>query len=206
MSLFSTAERAQVKDAIATIETRTSGEVVAVVAHAADDYWDFSLAWAIVAALIVPAAALIFWPHAAALTVYELQMEMFIAVLALTRVRALRMLIVPRRTQAAYAQRLARAQFFTQGLHRTRERTGVLIFVSVAEHYVEILADEGIALKVPPADWEAIVAAFVANVRARRFADGLITAIRTCGDKLAQHFPHAAGDRNELSNRLVELP
>lgn len=206
MSLFSTAERAQVKDAIAAVEAGTSGEIVAVIAPAADDYWDFSLAWAIVAALMVPAAALLWWPHTAALTIYEIQMEIFIAVLALTRIRALRMLIVPRRTQSAYAQRLARAQFFTQGLHRTRERSGILIFVSAAEHYVEILADDGIAQKVKAEEWTAVIEAFVAEVRARRFADGMLATVRACGAKLAHYFPRPPDDRNELSNRLVELP
>ena len=74
------------------------------------------------------------------------------------------------------AGRLAREQFFAQGLHLTRARTGVLIFVSVAEHYVEIIADQGIDALVPPGTWDKAVADFVGQVRAGHIAEGFLAA------------------------------
>lgn len=198
-------DKQRIKEAIAAVEAQTSGELVAVVARSADDYWDFTLAGAAVAALLVPAIALLFWPTLSAFSVYEFQLEAFLGVMILLRWPALRMRLVPTATQLAYARVLARAQFLTRGLHRTQARAGVLLFVSLAEHYVEIIADEGVNRHVEAGAWEAIVAQFVDAVRARRTADGFIAAIEGCGTILRTHFPRAADDKNELTNRLIEL-
>ena len=199
-------EKQRIKEAIAAAEAQTGGELVAVVARSADDYWDFTLAGAAVVALAVPAIALLFWPALNAFSVYEFQLEAFLGTLVLLRWPSLRQRVVPVGTQLAYARRLARAQFFIQGLHRTQARAGVLLFVSLAEHYVEIIADEGVNRHVEAQTWETIVAQFVQAVRARRTADGFIAAIEACGAQLRTHFPRTQQDRNELTNRLIELP
>ena len=103
------------------------------------------------------------------------------------------------------ASRLAREQFLAHGLDRTRERTGVLIFVAVAERYVEIIADAGIDAVVPPGTWDQAVAAFVERVRTGRIAEGFLAAIGLVGDRLAEHFPPSADDVDELPNRLIEI-
>ena len=103
------------------------------------------------------------------------------------------------------ASRLAREQFFERGLHLTRARMGVLIFVSVAEHYVEIIADEGIDALVPPGTWDKAVADFIERVRAGRIAEGFLDMIEVIGARLAEHFPRAPDDRDELPNRLIEI-
>ena len=112
---------------------------------------------------------------------------------------------MPAAVKRRRAGRLAREQFFAQGLHLTRARTGVLIFVAVAEHYVEIIADQGIDSQVPPGTWDAAVSDFVAQVRAGRVADGFLAAIAAVGDHLAKHFPRAPDDTDELPNRLIEI-
>jgi hypothetical protein len=73
---------------------------------------------------------------------------------------------VPDSIKRRRAGRLAHEQFFEQRLHLTRARTGVLIFVSVAEHYVEIIADQGFNALVPPGTWDKAVSNFVEPVRA----------------------------------------
>src|SRR3546814_10562785 len=80
----------------------------------------------------------------------------------------------------------------------------LLIFVSVAEHYVEILADQAINEKVAQEEWDSIVAAFVAAVKQGRVAEGFEQAVDACGALLAQHFPAAPGERNELPDRSEE--
>ena len=113
--------------------------------------------------------------------------------------------LVPERIKAARATRRAREQFLLRGLHRTKDRAGVLLFVSVAEHRVDLIADEGINALVPPGTWDAIVAAFIAAVRRRRVADGFVAAIEAVTAVLATHFPRAPDDTNELPDRLVVL-
>ena len=72
----------------------------------------------------------------------------------------------------------------------------MLLFVSVAEHYVEIIADKGINDVVPTGTWEHVVAEFVEKVKSGRIADGFVGAVEACGEPLVQHFP--VGEHEEL--------
>src|SRR5262249_36279471 len=91
------------------------------------------------------------------------------------------------------------------GLHHTKNRTGVLIFASVAERYAEIVADAGINEKVTPHVWDQAIAALIAGIKQGRAGDGFVAAIEQCGAVLAEHFPPGALDRDELPNKLVEI-
>jgi putative membrane protein len=90
------------------------------------------------------------------------------------------------------------------GVSRTGNRTGVLVFVSLAEHYVRIVADEAIAQKVHGSEWQAAVDALTAHMRSGRIAAGLITAIERCGAVLAEHAP-PDGSGDELPDRLYVI-
>jgi putative membrane protein len=111
------------------------------------------------------------------------------------------LLLVPKPVQRASAHRAALEQFVRSG---TRNRTGVLIFVSLAEHYVRIVADEAIAQKVHGSEWQPAVDALTAHMRIGRIAAGLIAAIERCGAVLAEHAP-PDGSGDELPNRLYVI-
>jgi putative membrane protein len=112
---------------------------------------------------------------------------------------------VPRRAAHDRAHTEAMRQFFAQGLHHTENRTGVLIFASVAERYAEIVADAGINAKVTPETWDGAIAALIAGIKSEHAADGFIAAIEQCSAVLARHFPPGALKRDELPNKLVEI-
>jgi putative membrane protein len=95
------------------------------------------------------------------------------------------------------------AAFTGQGLHHTRAETGTLIFVSLLEHRVIVLADRGISEKVAAGTWEEIVAIITHALKSGRACEGFCKAIERCGEILASHFPRAADDRDELANKLV---
>jgi putative membrane protein len=90
-------------------------------------------------------------------------------------------------------------------LHTTKGRTGVLIYVSDAERYAEVIADDGIYQKVTPQVWDALIAALTANIRSGHRTEGFVAAIETCGAILAEHFPPEAFDHDELPNHLIVL-
>ena len=162
------------------------------------------LAWAAAVALAVPAPLiyLTLWP---ASVIYFVQLIVFIAAALGLSLPGIRFQIVPRRTQHERAHVRAMQQFFAHGLHRTENRTGVLIFAAVAERYAEIVADAGINSKVTPQVWEAAIDALIAGVKQGRPADGFVAAIGRCGAVLAEHFPPGALNRDELPNKLVEI-
>ena len=117
----------------------------------------------------------------------------------------LRFHVVPRRAKHERAHAEAMRQFFAQGLDKTTQRTGVLIFASTAERYAEIIADAGINEKVTPQVWNEAVAELIAAIKAGRPADGFVAAIERCGGVLAAHFPPGALQRDELPDKLLEI-
>ena len=205
MPFLTDAGRQKIAEAIAEAERRTSGELVAVVAHAADDYGSIAMLWPALAALLLPAIVLTVRPATGAWSLYLAQAALFVVLALIAHLRPVHRALVPTVVKRRQASRLARQQFFAHGLHRTRERTGVLIFVSVAERHVEIIADAGIDAVVPPGTWDRAVADFVEQVRAGRIAEGFLAAIALVGDRLAQHFPRRPDDIDELPNRLIEI-
>lgn len=196
--------QADLAAAINEQEKRTDAELVTVLAHQADDYRYITTLWAALLSLLVP-AVLLFVPHW--LTSFEallLQWGVLLVLAVLFRFKPVQFRLVPRGLQRQRAASLARTAFLQQGLHHTRDDTGLLIFVSEAEHYVEILADQGIARHVSDEEWQAIVDAFVRRVKAGQVALGFQEAVTACGDKLAAHVP-ATREKNELPNHLVVL-
>lgn len=205
MTFIKAEEKRRIAEAVAKAETRTSGEFVTVLAHAADDYLAWALGWAAVIALLVPGALLLADAALTAFHLYEVQLGTFIAFGVLFLGTPLRFRVVPRRVKQMRASRLAHEQFFHRGVHRTHERSGVLFFVSIAEHYVELIADAGIHEKVGETRWQAIIDAFVADVRDGDVGGGFERALAACGDAMAEHYPRAADDANELPDGLIEL-
>jgi putative membrane protein len=96
-------------------------------------------------------------------------------------------------------------QFVAQNLHTTEGRTGVLIFISVAERHAEIVADAGIEARVPKGTWQEIVTELTAAFRDERHTEGFVEAIVAVGGHLATHFPPGAFDANELPDHLIML-
>lgn len=95
--------------------------------------------------------------------------------------------------------------FGTLGVWDTAGNNGVLIYVSMADRDVEIVADRGIATHVPHEEWEAICRELEQRYRAGQFAAGAAAAVRAAGALLERHFPRAGGDANELPNQPVLL-
>jgi putative membrane protein len=204
MGLISEQDRKRISDAIAAAEKTTSGEIVCVVAGESDSYYYAPYMWAALAALLVPwpLIYLTWWPVQ---WIYALQLIVFLALLAVMMPRRVRMRLVPRTVQRTRAHRRAVEQFLVQNLHTTAGRTGVLIFISVAERYAEILADHGIHSKVPPGTWQTIVDHLTGRIGANRTADGFVAAIDEVGKHLARHFPPGSHDPNELPDHLIVI-
>jgi putative membrane protein len=202
--MISQADKERIAAAIRAAEENTSGEIFCVIARHASDYRLVPLAWAAAIALALPAPLIYFtlWP---ASVIYLVQLAVFIAAALALSLPAIRFHIVPRRTQHERAHVQAMQQFFAHGLHRTENRTGVLIYAAVAERYAEIVADAGIDSKVTPQVWAAAIAALIEAIKQGRAGDGFVAAIEQCGRVLAEHFPPGALKRDELPNRLVEI-
>ena len=87
----------------------------------------------------------------------------------------------------------------------TEDNIGILVYVLLADHKVEVVADRGIQKKVAAAEWTAIVRAMEERFRSGRFLDGALEGVRATSELLEQHFPAREGEANELPDRPVML-
>lgn len=203
-------EHAQVTDAIRAAESRTSGEIYCVVARSSASYF-FPSAAIVLASILLGSFILTFlleiWWVSLRLPwfVAAQMLAALCALLLLWTVPRLRIVLVPHRIRHARAHDNALRQFLARNVHRTAERTGVLIFVSLEERYAEVVADSGISEKADQAVWNGVVATLIHAAKTDRLADGFVEAVGTVGALLAEHFPVSAGDDNELDDHLVEI-
>ena len=207
---MSAQDHARVAEAIRRAEQATAGEIYCVVARSSDSYY-FAAAFVSLLSILAVSLGLaviveIQW--------FSLRLPWFVAAqllafaglnLFLMMQPRLALSLAPRRLQFARAHDNAVKQFLARNVHITAERTGVLIFVSLAEHYAEIIADSGINAHVEQRVWDGIVDDLIEQARAGRLADGFVNAVAAVGKLLAAHVPPRAADRNELDDHLVEI-
>lgn len=217
-------DRARVGAAVTAAEAQTRGEIVTILTARSDDYGDVALAWSAlvgIAALLALALVPDFylglydrltgawaqsWSPARLFGLAALVVTLkFGASWLLLLWRPLRLRLTPGAIQHSRVHARALTAFRIGAERRTTGRTGVLIYLSLAEHRAEIIADEGIASHVPADVWGAALAAMLIEIRAGRMADGLVAAVEAVGRVLAEHFPRAADDSNELPDRLIEV-
>ena len=199
---LSSHDRARLSAAIRAAEARTTGEIVCVLARTSTaGRTALPAVLAAVLALAVP------WLLMALSTlslqlILSIQVVVFLAAFALVGLPRVQASLMPRAVRRAIAHRAAMEQFAIRGIARTRERTGILVFVSLAERYARIIADDGIARRVPQAHWQGAIDALVAHMRDGRIADGFIAAVESCGEVLATHFPSSGSSADELPDRI----
>jgi putative membrane protein len=202
MAMLDEAQLKQLSDAIANVEKHSDAELVTVLAARADDYRYIPTLWAALAALFVPGILRLTPLWLDLVDVMLLQLLVFAALALALRYPPLLARVLPRSLKHRNAARLARVHFLEQNLHHTRGETGVLIFVSEFEHYVEIIADRGVAAKIGNEHWQRLIGEFVRQVKSGNSLQGFLNCVDGCGELLATHVP-ATDQKNELPNRLV---
>ena len=221
---LSEADHDKVSAAIAAAEAKSNGEIVAVATPLSDPYHDVALHWALIPLFAVLAwaawrpTALTWWyefllggwtPEPTLSQLLTLLMVFaalkFTVALLILKWMPLRLALTPVATKHRRVRRRAVTVFRAAAERRTEGRTGILIYLSMAERRAEIVADEAI-LKVTDAHtWGEAMAALLVEVRAGRPGDGIVAAIERVGTVLAEHFPRSAGDSNEIPDKLIEL-
>lgn len=203
-NFFTQEEKQRIEQAVIAAESKTSGEIVPMIVAASGRYAEVELAGVIVGLIVGtvvefiwhdpwgPVHAYILWPLFGATLGY-----------AVSSIPALKRRLLPRQRIAEAVHLRSLAAFAGQGLHHTKNETGILIFASLLEHRVVVLADRGIDAKVAPGTWQGVVDILIQGLRSGNACDGFCKAIERCGEVLAQHFPRQADDRDELPNKIV---
>lgn len=221
---LSDADHERVSAAIAAAEGESAGEIVAVLTESSDSYHDVALHWAVLVLIGVLAwaaawpSALEYWwdllaggwhtgPSMRELLTFLmiLAVAKFTVVLLILKYMPLRLFLTPGATKTRRVRRRALSVFRAAAERRTKGRTGILIYVSMAEHRAEIIGDEAITSVTSPETWGEAMADLIAHVKQGHVADGMVAAIEDIGVVLSEHFPRSAEDRNEIPDKLIEL-
>jgi putative membrane protein len=200
---FSKEDHEAVSAAIREAEKHTCGQIVCVLARSSSDFAYIPILWASVLALLVP-WPLIDFTQWSVQRIFLLQLLVFILAGFIFSWVPIRSALVPRAVLRAQAHRVALEQFVIRGVTHTRNRCGILIFVSIAEHYARVIADEGIVQKVHQTEWQAAIDILIGQVREGRITAGFVAAVERCGAILAAHAP-PDGSANELPDRLYVM-
>ena len=201
-------DRSRIAEAVKKAEMKTSGEIVTVIAKKSSDYYFVPVLCSFFAAFIIP--IIIFYTSNIMLA---LSVPMFvggqaliaITIFLITNIRLIKTSLVPKKYKLTKTKEMANRQFFMQGLHLTKDKTGVLIFVSSSEKYIEIMGDDGISSVLPEDYWDDLVTQFIARMKKSEIAEGFISVINQVGDKLSEKFPRQDDDENERPDNLIEL-
>lgn len=217
-------DHALVTAAVSEAEKSTDGEIVTIVAHHSDEYRETPLHAGMLALMLYFAAVAVVpeffqkllslssggWAHEYSATEYlSLMFLGAVAIFALAwwivARTGLRVLLTP----APIRERRVRAkaiQLFKVGAERrTMGLTGILIYLSMAEHRAEIVADDAIAAVTAPETWGEAMAAMIVEVKQGQPGKGMAAAVHHVGAVLARHFPKTDANPNELPDRLIEL-
>lgn len=195
----------RIEAAVAEAETATSAELVAVVAQRAGEYRSTGLTIAILGSFLAGFGVWLLSPWSGAGEVLFVEFAAFLVLFAGLELTPLGDRLTPDFLKTEAARRLARSVFLEHGLAATPERNAVMFFVSGAERYVEVIADEGAAARISAAEWNGIIDSFSESVRAGRMEEGYLGAIASLRGLLAKNFPPEQSSPNRISNRVIEL-
>lgn len=200
----------EISAAIRSAEATTDGEIYAVFAKESDSYFFISFfIWTVTIFFVsIIGAYMLHWGwhdiplHYFATVVLSIHL---LGLFYLSIIPALRLLITPGAIKNRICHANATRQFLAQNINRTTKRTGILLFISQAEHYAEIIADVKIAEKVPPETWKRIINGMVKKARDGDINGAFIESIQKSGKILTQFFPRNSHIDNELPDRIVVI-
>jgi len=202
---FTEAERKRIESAVQQVEKQTSGEIVPMVV---DESYDYPRAEILGAGLFSLATAVSlswgFFGESLWHFLWLFALCYFPFKLLIRKFPTLRRRLIHPVEISAEVEEKAIISFLEQGLHHTRDETGILFLISLFERRVHVLADRGINEVVPAKFWDEVVQTITEGIHRGDTCNALCAAIESCGQLLAEHFPVKGDDTDELPNLIIE--
>jgi putative membrane protein len=204
---FSEQEKKEISQAIKAVEQRTTGEVAVILVEQSDPYPEGEFLGAILmGGLLAFVLTLIFFQGQIWFLIPLHFLFAFPLFILFKKTPFLKTPFIGTRRQEEAVRRRALQAFYEKGLYKTRGNTGVLFFLSLLEHKVWVLADQGIYEKIRQEKLNQFARQVSGGLKEKRAGQVLVQAIGEAGDLLAQHFPMAPGDSDELPDEVQTLP
>jgi putative membrane protein len=215
---FSKAEKERIRESVRAAESQTSGEIAVMLVDESDRYREAGVAGTIaiaglastIIALILDHVVASSWglgpdPHYTSIW-FWIPVTVILLLPAWYLFKAfphLKLALVGRKRVESAVRERSLLSFYRKGLHRTRNQTGILIFISLLERKVRIMGDRGIHAKIGQSYWNARAGELVKGVREGRALDALTEVISKCGVELATHFPSGTDNPDEVPDDII---
>lgn len=205
--LFTDSDNKKIEAAIKAAEKKTNGEIVVHVSEQSDFYFRGALTCSLALGfsfLVLSYVAAVFFPETVLRHFELISILVFIVSFGLAYIfPSIRILFVPQKELLLRVVQKAQLIFFQRELFQTKDRTGLLIFISLLERKVEVLGDTEINKQIAPEQWVTIVNAITAGIKNKNASDGVIKGISLAADLLVtSDFHIQPDDENELPNTV----
>jgi len=192
LQTLSAEERESIRAAIAHAEGRTQARFVFSMVPVSDRYLVFPLLWGALAAIAAAGLLAIFWPSLPLRHAFAAEAAILVGLSLVLDWLPLRLLSVPAHVKRAHAHDFAHREFAARILANPEHNGGIVLFISMGERYVRLLADRELHAKVGDAEWNRIVAELVVQIKRGKLSEGASGAIASCAAILERHCPRRA--------------
>jgi len=186
---FPAADRERIRAAIEHVRASTSAKFAFVAVPASDHYALFAEVWAAVVSLVLTGALALVRPHFSIGAGFVVNAALFVALSLIFEWWPIRLALVPAGFKRMAVARMARHQYAANLISKDAEHNGVMLFASLAERHLEIIAERDAHAHAPPGTWESIIANATATMQRQSVAEGLVQAILACGQVQSAAFP-----------------
>ncbi|TGK52661.1 hypothetical protein EHQ43_09340 [Leptospira bouyouniensis] len=207
---FTKSDLDEIKSAVGEAESKTSAEIVPFFAESSHHYRE----WAWFGAFLMGGLTGIsfytaqnvyglVWGNESLFAVLSVWIGAIFGLGIFTLFPKLRIQLVPRNARQYFVELRAKEAFLEEEVFRTKNRTGILIYISLFEHFVRVYPDKEIARVVPKSEWNEAVRLIVDGMKSGKKKEGIVASILFCGDLLKQYNIHVEkDDKNEISNEI----
>ena len=207
---FSPEDLERIKKAVHDAESKISGEIVPVFVERSGIYSIANYRAALIGAATVFLLIIIFDRYVPSLAVYDpvlifslVMLGGFIGALKSHFLNPVKRFMLSQGHLDQATHKRAETAFLEEEVFNTRQRTGILIFISFFEHEVIVMADKGISKVVDQKEWDTLVRIIIEHIKKGKITDGIVSAITRCGDILLEKgFVITPDDVNELGDEL----
>ncbi len=207
---FTEGDKKQIVEAIQRLEKESSGEIVPYFVYRSDAYAEgkwYSTSLFAFLGLILCTFLSYAWLMPSTITFLEIPVIILVIMLVgfglAVWIPEFNLLFISKQRIEEMVILKAREAFLMEEVFNTRDRTGILIYISQLEKKVMIIGDAGISKKVEQSNWEEIVQDLVVSIRGKNLTKGMVNAIDACKRLLLAHgFKVRPDDVNELSDDL----
>jgi putative membrane protein len=208
-NLISGSDKEKIKKAIDDLERTSTGELLTFITFKSSNYLYFRYVFSSVIALFIMFFYLVFLKN---IIFYNLDSNLIAMLLYLlvftfcffiSEKYFVLQYLIPNKVKKHKCEKQASIEFFKNGMYKTKDNTGILIYISILEKEVIVIGDEGINSKIESKSWDLLINTIIEGIKSKDLASGIVAGLKASNDLVKTHFPLKEEYLNEISNSLI---